>query len=207
MNADALRLILFTTASNLKRSQMKLSRCHRCPPCRTFSPKLIEFYDSCKDELEVVFISSDKDEKSFSGYFGKFPWLATVPAYSSTENSDRQQRLATMFKIQGIPSVIVLDAKTGHFITDNAREEVMKASSEESKKALIASWLSKEAVPIDQAVLGGGGGGGSDNLLVKIFKYFLTRPTHIFGLIYFIKQLLRYLEEQGKDGIEDQNEL
>ena len=100
MNAHALRLILFTTASNLKRSQMKLSRCHRCPPCKTFSPKLIEFYNSCKDELEVVFISSDKDEKSFSGYFGKFPWLATVPAYSSTENSDRQQRLATMFKIQ-----------------------------------------------------------------------------------------------------------
>lgn len=38
---------------------------HWCPPCRAFLPKLIEAYDKIKaddDALEVVFISSDRDQ-------------------------------------------------------------------------------------------------------------------------------------------------
>ncbi|KAL7543317.1 hypothetical protein ACHAXR_012644 [Thalassiosira sp. AJA248-18] len=177
-----------------------------CPPCRTFSPKLIDFHKSCKDDLEVIFISSDRDDKSFGDYFAKMPWLAMMPGYMSDENRDRQEKLANMFKIQGIPTLIVLDAKTGNFITDNARMEVMETTSDASKKALIQSWLSKEAVPIDEAVLGSGGG-GSDNLLVKIVKYFASNPMYIFGLLYFAKQFLRYLEELGKDEIEGKKEL
>lgn len=41
---------------------------HWCPPCRTFIPKLTEAYDKIKendDALEVVFISSDRDQASF----------------------------------------------------------------------------------------------------------------------------------------------
>ena len=75
---------------------------------------------------------------------------------------------------QGIPSVIVLDAKTGNFISDNGRAEIMQATNDESKKALVSTWLSKDAIPIEQAVLGQGGGG--DNLLVKVLKYIIQRP-------------------------------
>jgi len=176
-----------------------------CPPCRSFSPKLIEFYNSCKNDLEIVFVSSDRDEKSFGDYFGKFPWLAMVPAFTSDESRDRQGKLANMFQIQGIPSVIVLDAKTGNFITNNARTEIMQTTSDESKKELVASWLAKEAVPIDQAVFTSD---DSEGFLVKAVKYFAQRPAYIFGLMYMIKQLLKYLEELGKDdGIENGKEL
>ncbi|KAL7552197.1 hypothetical protein ACHAWF_015414 [Thalassiosira exigua] len=173
-----------------------------CPPCRTFSPQLIEFYNACKDDLEVVFVSSDRDDNSFNEYFGKFPWLAMVPAYTSNESRARQGKLADMFKIQGIPTVIVLDGKTGKYITDNARTKVMQAGTNASKKALIQSWLDKEAVPIDQAVFTGAGGSG--NLLGKVLKFFATRPIYLFGMLYFLKRFLRYLEELGKDEIEGQ---
>ena len=54
---------------------------HWCPPCRGFTPKLAEFYKKFKasdksDLLEIVFISSDRDEKSFSEYYNEMPWLA-----------------------------------------------------------------------------------------------------------------------------------
>ena len=106
MNAEALRLILFTIASNINKHS-HISCYHpliqildRCPPCRTFSPLLKEFYNTCKDDVEVVFVSSDKDETSFSEYYGKMPWLAMVPGFTSAVHSDRQAKLANMFKIQ-----------------------------------------------------------------------------------------------------------
>lgn len=83
--------------------------------------------------------------------------------------------------------------------TDNARMEVMKATSEDAKKALIKSWLEKEAVPIDQAEFGAG---SSQNPLMKVFMFFASRPMYIFGLYYIIKQAFKYLEELGKDELE-----
>lgn len=79
-----------------------ITRLHhqRCPPCKAFSPVLIDFYNTCKDDLEVIYISSDRDDKSFGDYFGKMPWVAMMPAYMSNEQRDRQGKLADMFKIQ-----------------------------------------------------------------------------------------------------------
>lgn len=54
---------------------------HWCPPCRAFTPKLADFYKNFKqsprgDELEIVFVSSDKTQTDFDTYFGDMPWLA-----------------------------------------------------------------------------------------------------------------------------------
>ena len=205
MNADALRLLLFTMGSNQKSSPHICSILARCPPCRSFSPILMNFYQTCKDDgVEIIFVSSDRDDKSFNEYFGKMPWLSMVPGYTSTENRDRQSKLANQFKIQGIPSVIVLDAKTGNFISDNGRNEVMQASSsDETKKSLVQTWLSKEAVPIDQAVLGATAG-ESQNVLVRIFLFFARKPVYMFAALYVLKRFLLYLEKLGKEG---ENEL
>ena len=85
----------------------------------------------------------------------------------------------------------------------------MEANSKESRKALVQSGISKEAVPIDQAVVGSDGGRGSVNLRVKLFKYILSRPLIIFGVMYYIKMGLRYLAElkEGNNGIDTQKEL
>eukprot|EP01083_Nonionella_stella_P200626 734581_1 len=63
-------------------------------------------------------------------------------------------------KISGIPSLIVLEAKTGHFVTDNARMEVSAVNGSESGEELIQKWKDAEAVPIEEANLSGSGQGG-----------------------------------------------
>ena len=54
---------------------------HWCPPCRGFTPILSKFYTAVKEKygdekLEIVFVSSDRDEAAFNDYFGEMPWCA-----------------------------------------------------------------------------------------------------------------------------------
>ena len=51
---------------------------HWCPPCRAFTPQLIEWHKKHAPGLgcEIVFASSDKDSAGFKEYFGSMPWLA-----------------------------------------------------------------------------------------------------------------------------------
>ena len=54
---------------------------HWCPPCRAFTPKLAKWYSDIKATemgryLEIVFISSDREEASFNTYYSEMPWLA-----------------------------------------------------------------------------------------------------------------------------------
>jgi len=86
---------------------------HWCPPCRGFTPKLAEWYNAHLKAkgLEIVFVSSDKDEGGFKEYFGDMPWLA-LPF------SDRARKgtLDKKFKVSGIPTVVILDTE-GNVIT------------------------------------------------------------------------------------------
>lgn len=54
---------------------------HWCPPCRNFTPKLAQFYENVKKSdngpnFELIFISSDRTEKEFTGYLNEMPWYA-----------------------------------------------------------------------------------------------------------------------------------
>merc|ERR1719217_1360631 len=95
---------------------------HWCPPCRGFTPQLAEWYkkDLAAKGLEVVFVSSDRDESSFKEYFGEQPWLA-LPF----EKREKKAELSKKYKVQGIPSLVIIDAE-GRTITKDGRAAVSK---------------------------------------------------------------------------------
>lgn len=55
-----------------------------CPPCKSFSPKLVEFYKNLKNGVarpgvgafEIVYVSWDKDEDGFRESIGSMPWIS-----------------------------------------------------------------------------------------------------------------------------------
>eukprot|EP00913_Durusdinium_trenchii_P014947 g14021.t1 len=93
---------------------------HWCPPCRGFTPKLAEAYTSHLKEtgLEVIFVSSDRDDASWKEYCGEMPWLA-LPR-------EAKGPVASKFKVRGIPTMIILDPTDGSIITEDGRSAVMK---------------------------------------------------------------------------------
>jgi len=93
---------------------------HWCPPCRGFTPKLIETYKKLKEagkNIEIVFISSDKDQTKFDEYYAEMPWLA-LP-YS---DRDRKGAISSQFGISGIPSLLFF--QDGKLVSTRGRDEV-----------------------------------------------------------------------------------
>jgi len=93
---------------------------HWCPPCRGFTPQLAGMYsDAFKGKgMEIVFVSGDRDEDAFNSYYGEMPWVA-LPY----DKRDLKTTLNKKYKVQGIPSFVILgpDGKT---ITTDGRESV-----------------------------------------------------------------------------------
>ncbi|CAH1414972.1 unnamed protein product [Lactuca virosa] len=99
---------------------------HWCPPCRAFTPKLVETYHEIKkkhNNFEVIFISSDRDQDSFDEYYGSMPWLA-LPF-----GDKRKQSLSRLFKVNGIPLLAAL-GPTGKTVTTEARGLIMAHGAE-----------------------------------------------------------------------------
>jgi len=96
---------------------------HWCPPCRGFTPTLVAARNELQSKLnkpfEVVFVSSDRDQGQFDEYYGEMPWLA-LPF----EDRDKKAELSKRFKVRGIPTLVIVDAKTGETITTDGRSAV-----------------------------------------------------------------------------------
>ncbi|CAF2505242.1 unnamed protein product [Rotaria sp. Silwood2] len=95
--------------------------CKRCPPCRGFTPVLVQFYNShAKDKnFEIIFISSDRDENSFNEYYKEMPWLTL-----DFKNRAKKEEIAKKFNITGIPTLILLDGDSGEIICSDARGQL-----------------------------------------------------------------------------------
>ena len=70
----------------------------QCGPCRSFTPKLIESYNKFKESgknFEIIFASSDQNDKSFDDYYKDMPWLA-LPF-----EDERKDELDSHFEVNG----------------------------------------------------------------------------------------------------------
>jgi len=154
-----------------------------------------------------VYISSDKNIKEWEDYYGTMPWLS-LPEGANEKSSEIKNKLASMMKIQGIPTMIVLEVNTGKFVTASGREDVMKvAGRPEQMDAVIQNWKSLETVPVEEAMLTAP---DNRNPLVKFVFFLFKNPILIFALVYFYKQYLKHTagghnDAAGSSTIEDED--
>lgn len=91
-----------------------------CPPCRQFTPKLVEYYNEMKEKkgsrmpFEVLLVPSDRSEKASLKYMQKMPW----PGIKFGQKSSI--KVVTKNSPRGIPYIVVLDKKGKVVIKDNA---------------------------------------------------------------------------------------
>jgi nucleoredoxin len=79
---------------------------HWCPPCRKFTPQLVDFYKKQKRAgaaFELVFISSDKNEDAMAEYMDEYDM--SWPAFRFGEN-----KMIVDTNGSGIPNLLVTDA-------------------------------------------------------------------------------------------------
>mmetsp|Transcript_197 Transcript_197/g.296 ORF Transcript_197/g.296 Transcript_197/m.296 type:complete len:651 (-) Transcript_197:45-1997(-) len=139
-----------------------------CTPCKTFSPILMKFYPICQqNNVEIIFISSDRTQSSFWEYYKTMPWLAmSLDSYSAPYSKG----LSTKLSIRTIPQVVVLDCKGGNgdYITNDAKSQIVSAwnkvrdrrdncddyDQDDAFLDLIRSWKDAPTIPVGQVKLG-----------------------------------------------------
>ena len=115
--------LLSTTFAHTLVPRTKIEQAHWCPPCRGFTPVLSKAYSEMPKEsnCEIVFISSDGDEDAFKEYHAEMPFAAL-------DFSQRKLKgeLSSKFQCEGIPHLVLCDAKTGEVLTLEGRGFVSK---------------------------------------------------------------------------------
>lgn len=79
---------------------------HWCPPCRMFTPKLVEWYKEFKakhPDFELVFVSGDRDQASMEEYIKEaaMPWPAVSYDKARSEIFEK-------YSSQGIPYLVLV---------------------------------------------------------------------------------------------------
>lgn len=82
---------------------------HWCPPCRMFTPKLVEWYNDFKakhPDFELVFVSSDRDEAAMDEYIkgDNMPW-----PYVKFDKA--QDEAFQKYSSDGIPYLVLIDSE------------------------------------------------------------------------------------------------
>lgn len=107
---------------------------------------LSELYSVLKESLpthglEVVFVSSDRDQNEFQNYYNSMPWL------SLPFGSYQKQILSSVYGVKGIPSLVVLDALSGQVVVPVAetRQDIQRACNmgDTGIHSMLDSWLGR----------------------------------------------------------------
>jgi len=100
----------------------------RCPPCRAFTPSLVEAYEALQAEgkpFEVVFVSADRDEAAMFDYMRsyKMNWLAIPFADAARESLQRR------YQIRGYPTLVIVDDQGAVITADGRRDIAMSGAA------------------------------------------------------------------------------
>ena len=113
---------------------------HWCSPCKAFTPLLSKFYKLSNEkekQIEIIFISFDRDEKSYKEYYDSMPWL------SFPFKSEKKEVFAKDFSIKGIPALLIFD-KDGKLIDYDGRMSVQNNfkgdSGNDVVSGIIKNW-------------------------------------------------------------------
>jgi len=85
---------------------------HWCPPCRSFTPVLSQFFTAHAARLgcAFVFVSLDRDAAAAAEYGASMSWPLAVPF------ADAGAVRATL-AVSGIPCLVIVDAASGKVLT------------------------------------------------------------------------------------------
>lgn len=166
---------------------------HWCPPCRGFTPKLAEMYKDAfaAKGMAIVFVSSDRDEGAFKEYFGEMPWAA-LPY----EKRDKKDALSKKYKVQGIPSFVIVDPD-GKTITTEGRTAVSG-----DPKGEKYPWVPPTPAEKAKAVL--------DNLGPELMGKIAGKPFGLYFSAHWCPPCRGFtpkLAEYYNDGLKDKMEI
>jgi nucleoredoxin len=104
-----------------------------CPPCRNFTPSLVNMRDAHKDAFEVILVGFDRGDAAHWKYMKdyKMNFLSLVPG------GPESQSLAQRFGVKGIPHLAII-APDGSVLSQNAVGEVAADS-----KAAMERWKTR----------------------------------------------------------------
>jgi thiol-disulfide isomerase/thioredoxin len=99
---------------------------HWCPPCRAFTPTLVEVYNMAQQrglDFEIVFVSFDHSEEDMLAYMteAEMPWVA-LP-YDSDAGEKAKEFKRDVLESTGIPFLVILNDQ-GEIITKDGRGDV-----------------------------------------------------------------------------------
>lgn len=94
-----------------------------CPPCRAFTPALVELYEEQENprKIEVVLVSRDQPGPAGDEYRAKMPW-PSLPI----GGTQRSAEILAELGIKSIPTLIGFDNKTGKCITRNGVQQAFQ---------------------------------------------------------------------------------
>jgi len=135
--------------------------------------------------MEIVLVSSDETVDEFETYFDTMPWLAMK---GDVQGAANKHNLATTVKAFRCPILVIVNVKTGAFVTDQARKDILAILEEPAEgstdipktvdaakaKALLQDWMVREPIAIGSA-------GGSEQYwetLINMFFFFKANPLY-----------------------------
>ena len=90
-----------------------------CPPCRKFTPILSTFYEDLivyYDDIEIIYISSDKTNIEFNEYRENMPFPAL-----SYDNREKKEELVKKYNVDKIPTLIFIN-QNDELITNDGKK-------------------------------------------------------------------------------------